>query len=168
MKVLYPDFQAHYEYEELVEHFYLQNEELEFINRFRGNANRQTVAVLLKSLEHLGYFPNSLAEIPVQVRTFIAHQLNLLWDYSEEYAWDGGTRDRHLAEIREFLGWTFLTSDKRQELIRWIGEVAFQNVSDEEELRNSIYLYLKKEKIELLAENELLRLINSAWNGREL
>ena len=62
------------------------------------------------------------------------------------------------------MGWTFLTPDKRQELIRWIGEVAFQNVSDEEELRNSVYLYLKKEKIELLSENELLRLVNSAWN----
>ncbi len=32
MKVLYPDFQAHYEYEELVEHFYLQIEEIEFIS----------------------------------------------------------------------------------------------------------------------------------------
>ena len=164
MKVLYPDFQAHYEYEELVEHFYLQIEEIEFINRFRGDANRQMVAVLLNSLKHLGYFPHSLTEIPLQVRTFIAHQLNLLWDYSEEYAWNGGTRDRHLAEIREFLGWTFLTPDKRQELMRWIGEVAFQNVGDEEELRNSVYLYLKKEKIELLSENELLRLINATWN----
>ena len=36
MKVLYPDLQTHYEYEELIEHFYLQNEELEFINRFRA------------------------------------------------------------------------------------------------------------------------------------
>ncbi len=91
MKVLYPDFQTHYEYEELVEHFYLQIEEIEFINRFRGDANRQMVAVLLNSLKHLGYFPHSLTEIPLQVRTFIAHQLNLLWDYSEEYAWNGGT-----------------------------------------------------------------------------
>ena len=48
--------------------------------------------------------------------------------------------------------------------MRWIGEVALQNVGDEEELRNSVYLYLKKEKIELLSENELLRLINAAWN----
>ena len=73
MKILYPDFQAYYEYEELVEHFYLQSDEIEFINRFRGDANRQMVAVLLKSLEHLGYFPGSLDEIPLQVRTFIAH-----------------------------------------------------------------------------------------------
>lgn len=164
MKVLYPSFQAHYEHEELVEYFYLQSDEIEFINRFRGDANRQVVAVLLKSLEHLGYFPSSLEEIPLQVRTFIAHQLNFLWDYSEEYAWDSGTRDRHLSEIREFLGWTFLTPDKRQALIQWVGEVAFQNVGDEGELRDAVYRYLKKEKIELLAENELLRLINSTWH----
>jgi len=50
MKVLYPDFQIHYEYEELVEHFYLQIKEIEFINRFRGDANRQMVAVLLNYL----------------------------------------------------------------------------------------------------------------------
>ncbi len=163
MKVLYPDFQAHYEYEELVEPFYLQSEEIEFINRFRGDANRQMVAVLLKSLEHLGYFPSSLDEIPLEIRIFIVHQLNSLWDSTEEYGWESGTRDRHLSEIREFLGWTFLTPGKRQELIQWIGEVAFQNVGNEEELRNSVYCYLKKEKIELLAENELLRLINSTW-----
>ena len=60
MQLLYPDFQNHYEYKELVEYSYLQNEEIEFINRFRGDTNWQTVAVLLKSLEHLEYFPNSL------------------------------------------------------------------------------------------------------------
>lgn len=47
MKVLYPDFQAHYEYEESVEHFYLQSQEIEFVNHFRGDVNRQMVAVLL-------------------------------------------------------------------------------------------------------------------------
>jgi hypothetical protein len=64
----YPSFQNEYTHEELVEHFWLHSEEIEFVESFRSEINKQTVAVLLKSLEYLGGFPESLDHIPEQVR----------------------------------------------------------------------------------------------------
>ncbi|MGH8066927.1 MAG: hypothetical protein ACRERE_17160 [Candidatus Entotheonellia bacterium] len=40
-----------------------------------------SVAELLKAVQYLGYFPDDLQQVPEAVRTFIAHQLQLLWDH---------------------------------------------------------------------------------------
>ena len=66
----HPSFQTEYTHEELVEHFWLHSEEIEFVESFRSEVNKQTVAVLLKGLEYLGGFPESLEQIPEQVRIF--------------------------------------------------------------------------------------------------
>ena len=79
MKVVdYPRFAENYSREELIEHSLLNEAEQEFITRFRGDVNRYAVAVLLKSLQYLSYFPQHLIEVPVQVRLFIAKQLDLV------------------------------------------------------------------------------------------
>jgi hypothetical protein len=88
----YPSFQTEYTHEELVEHFWLHSEEIEFVESFRSQVNKQTVAVLLKSLEYLGGFPESLEQIPEQVRIFIANQFNLLWDYTPNYLWESSIK----------------------------------------------------------------------------
>jgi len=44
----------------------------------RGDANRHGIAILLKSLLHLSYFPDGFQEVPESVRTFLAKQLGLL------------------------------------------------------------------------------------------
>jgi hypothetical protein len=64
MKGDYLCFRASYEHEELVEHFFLHTAELEFVQGFRGNVNRNAVAVLLKSLLYLGYFPRASCAHP--------------------------------------------------------------------------------------------------------
>jgi len=43
------------------------------------------MAVLLKTVQYLGYFPDDLQQVPEAVRTFMAHQLQLLWDLTEHY-----------------------------------------------------------------------------------
>lgn len=42
---------------------------------FCGTANQQVIAILLKALLHLGYFPRSLRQVPAQVWGFIVEQL---------------------------------------------------------------------------------------------
>ena len=66
----YPRFKNFYFYEELTEHFLLTKAELEFVRSCRGNANRQGVAILLKGLEYLGYFPENLQQVPPSIRSF--------------------------------------------------------------------------------------------------
>lgn len=78
MKNLFPRFQESYTQDELIEHFWLTNDEIVFVETFRSEANRQAVAVLLKTLNYLGFFPDSFGEVPESVKTFIAHELNSL------------------------------------------------------------------------------------------
>ena len=83
MKGDYPRFKVTYTHEELVEHFLLTPAERTLVDTCRGEANRHGVAVLLKAVQYLGYFPDELPQVPVVVRTFIAHQLQLLWDHAD-------------------------------------------------------------------------------------
>jgi hypothetical protein len=73
MKGDYPQFQKSYSHEELIEYFLLDEAEREFIaHQFRGDAKHHGVAILLKSVQHLGYSPREVSGIPKQVRLFIA------------------------------------------------------------------------------------------------
>ena len=80
----YPRFKNSYFYEELTEHFLLTATELEFVRSCRGNANRQGMAILLKGLEYLGYFPENLQQVPPSIRSFVGKQLGLLTDLTNQ------------------------------------------------------------------------------------
>jgi hypothetical protein len=62
-----------YSHEDLVEHFLLTPSELDLVLKCRGDASHRDMALLLKTLLHLGYVP-SLDEIPSEVREFVAAQ----------------------------------------------------------------------------------------------
>ena len=115
----YPEFRSSYSHEELVEHFLLTPAELQLVLTCRGDINRCGMALLLKTLSHLGYVPDTKPQIPGEVRSFIAGQLGLLWDCSEAYTWYGRTRDYHLSQIREHTGWRFSTAQDKDDLENW-------------------------------------------------
>jgi len=83
MKGDYPRFRTSYSHDELVEHFLLTPAEQRLIAQCRGDVNCHGVAILLTSLRYLGYFPGTPQEVPTDVKTFLARQLNLLWEPSE-------------------------------------------------------------------------------------
>lgn len=85
MKGDYPQFQKSYSHKELIEHFTLGGTDREFIAQLRGDVNRHGAAILLKSLQHIGYFPQHINEIPNQIKAFIAKQLDLADSPSEQY-----------------------------------------------------------------------------------
>ena len=109
----YPRFKITYTHEELVEHFLLSPADRALIDTCHGDTNRHGVAVLLKAVQYLGYFPDELQQVPPPVRTFLAHQLQLLWDATAEYPWHSSTRDRHVALIRHYAGFRFPTAQGR-------------------------------------------------------
>jgi hypothetical protein len=116
----YPRFKISYFYEELTEHFLLAAAELEFVRSCRGDANRQGVAILLKGLQYLGYFPENLQQVPGSIRSFIGRQLGLLTDFTNQYPWESSNRERHLAQIREITGWRSMTPQDKQKLEQWL------------------------------------------------
>ena len=110
----YPCFKTTYTHEELVEHFLLSPAERAVVETCREDANRHGVAVLLKAVQYLGYFPYEFQHVPEVVRTFIAHQLQLLWDHTPEYPWKSRSHDNHVALIRQQTGWHFPTGRTRR------------------------------------------------------
>ena len=120
MKGDYPCFKATYGHEELVEHFLLSPADRAVVDTCYGETNRHGVAVLLKAVQSLGYFPEDLQHVPLALRTCIAHQLDLLWDHTADYPWQSSTRDRHLALIRQSTGWRFPTAQDKQALETWL------------------------------------------------
>jgi pimeloyl-ACP methyl ester carboxylesterase len=96
----------------MVEHFLLTPAELQLVLTCRGDANRCGMALLLKTISHLGYVPDPMPQIPEEVRAFVAGQLGLLWDSSDAYTWHGSTLDYHLAQIRQHSGWRFPTAQE--------------------------------------------------------
>ena len=64
MKGDYPCFKATYVHEELVEHFLLSPADRAVVETCHGETNRHSVAVLLKTVQYLGYFPEDLQHVP--------------------------------------------------------------------------------------------------------
>jgi Domain of unknown function (DUF4158) len=129
----YPRFNTTYTHEELVEHFLLTPADRTLVNTCRGEANRHGVAVLLKSVQYLGYFPDSLGQVPEAVRTFIARQLELLWDHTADYPWQSRSHETHLALIRQYTGYRFPTSHDKQVLEPWLRTTGAATAPTEEE-----------------------------------
>ncbi len=96
----YPCCKATYHHDELVEHFLLTPVERALVDACYGDANRHGVAVLLKAVQYLGSFPESLQQVPPEIRTFIAHQLQLLSGHTEEKSL-GAYRALALADVAE-------------------------------------------------------------------
>lgn len=165
MKGDYPRFKAAYTHEELVEHFLLSPADREVIDTCYGEVNRHGVAVLLKTVQYLGYFPDDLQQVPPVVRTFIAHQLQLLWDHTEDYPWHSRTRDRHMSLIRHHMGWRFPSGEDKQALETWLRTQRASEAPTEEDLREDAYARLRGLGIELPAERELQRMVRAALYG---
>lgn len=161
----YPHFRTAYSHDELVEHFLLTPAEQGFIAQCRGDVNRHGVAVLLKSLLYLGYFPASPQEVPPDVKTFLARQLDLLWDPSVQYPTDARTQRYHLAGIRQHTGWRAPTADDKTALVGWLRDHSAPDAPTEVALLEAAYQRLRTLQIELPAEGELRRLVHTALHG---
>ena len=165
MKGDYPCFPTRYSREQLVVSFTLSLADLQFIDQFRGNVNRYGVAILLKSLQYLGYFPEQLDEVPDSIKSFIAQQLNLSGNLSAQYPWQTRTRDNHFAGIRQYTGFRFPTAADKENLDDWLRrDAAYQAMTFATLLEQAIER-LRGLCIELPAESELTRIVNSALNG---
>jgi hypothetical protein len=165
MKGDYPQFQKSYSHEELIEHFMLDETEREFIAQFRGDANRHGYAILLKSLQYLGYFPQHINEIPDQIKAFIAKQLNLVDNPSEQYLWETRTRDNHFTWIRQQTGFRFPQAQDKEDLENWLRREGSLETITFADLFESAVQRFRSLRIELPSDKELQRIVNAALNG---
>jgi TnpA family transposase len=161
----YPCFKATYVHEELVEHFLLSPGERAVVETCYGAVHRHGVAVLLKAVQYLGYFPDDLQQVPEVVRLFMAHQLQLLWDHTADYPWHSRTHHRHLALIRQHTGFRFPTAHDKRELDVWLRRRGAPEAPTEADLCECAYARLRALGVELPTEKELRRIVRAALRG---
>lgn len=103
---------------QLARYFHLDETDLLFVNKRRGNQNRLGFALQLTSVRFLGAFLFDLSEVPRNVQLFVARQLSIIdIDILSLYAQRDTTKREHTALIRsqyryyEFTPpWTFRLS----------------------------------------------------------
>lgn len=90
---------------QLSRYFILDETDLEFISKCRGEQNRLAVALQLTSLRFLGTFILDLNQIPNMVKKFVASQLKISIAVLSEYSRRDATKWTHARLIREQYGY---------------------------------------------------------------
>jgi hypothetical protein len=99
------------------------------------------------------------------VRTFIAHQLQRLWNYTADYPRHHSTRNVNIALIRRHTGCHFPTGQEKQELETWLCSHGAPEAPTEEDWCECAYARLRALGIERPGESELRRMDRAALHS---
>lgn len=156
----------HWDTEELVENWTLLPQELERVNKKVG-ANQIGFAILLKSFQLMARFPDSSAEIPDIIISYVASQLKIDPKLYSQYNWQGRSLKNHRAEIRQLFGFRTATLSDSEEISHWLIENILPNEQRFEPLLQLIYQRFRDLQIEPPTPKQVERLIRSAINQHE-
>ena len=158
-RTAYPRLGKRLSDEELSACYELSEEEQDFVRRNAHKDNgRLTLAILLKTRQQLGYFPD-LAEVPDQIKMHLAKQLEVVIDtVLIGEAHHRPTLHRYRNAIRAQLGSTVFSDGGRNRVADCVRQAA-QTMSDPADLINVAVEELIKANIELPAFSTLDRLV---------
>lgn len=159
----YPHINKHIEHDELLDHFTLSAKERHLLAQRRKEVNILGVAVVLKSLIFLGFPPRSKEDIPSSVISWVSGQLDLDASLFGEYRWKDSVWKKHLATIRTFTGFRSCNESDLQELSQWLVSRAGKHHPSRQGMFSSAIQQCRQLRLELPAEKEFRRLVNSAW-----
>ena len=152
--------------DELARHFTLSNPERLLLGNKSG-ATRLAFALLLKTFQLDGCFPESPNNLPINVVSFIAEQCGVLPDLIESLDWEGRTARTHRLQVREYLGSTAFHSSDEPKLIDWLEGHVTDFDPNSESFRHAALGHLRSSRIEIPSRERLTRLIREAVKKRE-
>ena len=156
-RTAYPRFKPSLTATELHSLYCPSDEERDFIAAHaRGATQQLTLLTLLKGHQHLGYLP-ALADVPVQIRTYLCQQLNLLPLMYESVEAEK-TLDRYRQLIRTYLEITPY-GESGQAVVTTAVQHAAYTMSDPADLINLAVEHLVQQRFELPAFSTLDRLV---------
>jgi len=160
-RTAYPRFKKQFNQEEVKSLYHLTESDLNFIkSSARGNEQRLTLATLLKTFQHLGYFPD-LKAIPISVPDFLCWQMKF---HSElKYLNKDNLRTslyRYKESIRHHLHIQPFTPETKHNVKNFIRSTA-HTMSDPADLINATIVEFKDNNIELPAFSTLDRLVGN-------
>jgi TnpA family transposase len=107
-------------YDDLSAYFTLSDNDIQEIQRQRGDHNRLGFTLQLCALRYLGFAPNDLSTAPPAAVHFIARQLDLAPEVLQIYGQRIHTRTDHLLQVQVYLGFRKATSADLEALVQWL------------------------------------------------
>jgi TnpA family transposase len=147
---------------ELEEHWRLDAAEQDLIRSLRTGKNRLGFALQLKFFQHEGRFPIGKRGLPAIVVRYVARQLGVDAGMVANYAWDGRTRVRHRALIRQHLGFRETSVQEAKELITWLVAEILPHQRNEPVLQEAVYERCRELCLEPPSPKRIERLTRSA------
>ncbi len=167
-RTAYPVFSRSYGPKELQQHFSPAEHEIEWVKSRTPSASlRLSLAVLLKSFQHLRYFP-AIDEIPVpvidHVRNVIGYSERVQVDYSGKH-----TLYRHMAVVRDYLQVTPAYGQVATEIAEGLAYSAAELLDQRVDIINAVIEGLVSQRVELPAFrtlDELAERVHAEVQGR--
>lgn len=151
------------------EHWTLSTEERQAALDNKTDASRLGFALLLKWFEYEGRFPTTRSDVPTEVISYLARQLNLSESVFADYDWGSRTMERHRSLIRERLGFHEATTEDAEVLPNLIsGAFATLGSRSIESARQFFYEQCKNGNIEPPSTNRVERIIRSGLHQGEI
>lgn len=147
---------------EFTSYYSLSDYDIEVINRHRRDHNRLGFALQLCILRNPGCTLNNMLEIPDNLITYVAKQIDVDPDVFSSYAQRDTTRREHLEEIRQVYGYRNFNNTNYRTSSNALLKSALENGNTMYLVRNAIDL-LRKEKIILPVIPTLERMV---WLAR--
>ncbi|MFW7382245.1 MAG: DUF4158 domain-containing protein [Oligoflexus sp.] len=145
---------------------HLSDQELRLVNSNRKPDSRLGFSILLKFLQLRGYFPQDHHDVPLEVVSNIADQLDINGKLFKQY--DIGSRScrNHKAQIKKFLGFRDITKPDYAAINKWLcKELSFEHGIND--FVSETYNRLLKLKIVASNQDQIIRTAKSALNSCE-
>lgn len=114
------DFPDNIPYDDLSAYFTLTENDIQEVNRQRGDYNRLGFALQLCVLRYLGFVPDDLSTAPALAIEFVAEQLSVAATAIATYGQRIATRTVHLQQIQGYLGFRKATPVDLDRLEQWL------------------------------------------------
>ncbi len=157
---------ADWQADQLERHFTLSAPERALLGNKSG-ATRLGFALLLKSFQLEGHFPDYAGSVPERVVQFIAAQCGVSALLLEQLDWQGRSARLHRAEVREYLGSAPFRTRDEPALVEWLAAHATDFDPSSESLKHAGLTHLRSLRVEAPGVDRLGRLVREAVRKRE-
>lgn len=154
--------------EELIENWTLIPSELQLVKKKVGG-NQIGFALLLKYFQLMARFPDRPNEIPDNIISYIANQLNISVKSYSDYNWFGRTASIYRVEIRTLFNFKIATVEDSEKISDWLITEIIPQEQKIESIREIIYQKFRELQLEPPTEKQIERLIRhalSVWENQ--
>jgi hypothetical protein len=152
-----------WELDDLIDHFTIMPNEMTLMGNKTG-VTRLGFAVLLKFFQLEKRFPYAKNEIPKDVVSYIAKQLQLIGVKFEDYDLNSRTHYYHKEQIREFLGFREVTAEDANNLTEWLSKYVFYHDAEFKIIKEEAYKRLIELHIEPPTVDRIDRIVKTSIN----